>query len=85
MGLTILFIVLIISVVALSILFGIVGLAWTILLLVIHGILYILKHFFIFIVAIAVILTAILESLGAAFGVFIFLVLMLIVANSIFE
>ena len=85
MGLTTLFIVLIISVVALSILFGIVGLAWTILLLVIHGILYILKHFFIFIVAIAVILTAILESLGAAFGVFIFLVLMLIVANSIFE
>jgi len=85
MGLTIFFIVLIISIVALSILFGIVGLAWTILLLVIHGILYILKHFFIFIVAIAVILTAILESLGAAFGVFIFLVLMLIVANSIFE
>ena len=64
---------------------GIAGLAWTILLLVIHGILYILKHFFVFIVAIAVILTAILESLGAAFGVFIFLVLLLIVANSVIE
>lgn len=85
MGLTVFFIVLVISVVALSILFGIAGLAWTILLLVIHGILYILKHFFVFIVAIAVILTAILESLGAAFGVFIFLVLLLIVANSVIE
>jgi len=76
-------IIIICVIIVLDIAFALVGLAWAVILMPIYIAFAILKKFFIPIAVIAVVLTALFVTLGAAFGVFLFLLLMLFIANSV--